>query len=217
MAINYVSTDTATLFEAATGNAKLLELLWGDHLSVLETAGTRTKVKARGKTGFVNTGEIGDQSLLEVYFIDVGQGDGVLIRTPDDRHIMLDGGYDRSKQPTGKNAADFVSGLDHRAIEGISGGRVGVCDSQGEPIGDQLQGTDANLHGENLTVRTQYLARARRLHTCRSTQAPISLPRSMAPPGRSQSDRFAPSGLRRTRTFERDGSGSRTLISAYPR
>ncbi len=108
MAIKYVSTDTATLFEAATGNAKLLELLWGDHLSVLETAGTRTKVKARGKTGFVNTGEIGDQSLLEVYFIDVGQGDGVLIRTPDDRHIMLDGGYDRSKQPTGKNAADFV-------------------------------------------------------------------------------------------------------------
>ncbi len=45
---------------------------------------------------------------LEVYFIDVGQGDGVLIRTPDNRHIMLDGGFDRTKQPTGKNAADFV-------------------------------------------------------------------------------------------------------------
>ena len=108
MAIKYVSTDTTPLFEAATGNEKLLELLWGDHLNVLGVAGARTQVKSRGKTGFVDTNAIGDESLLEVYLIDVGQGDGVLIRTPDNRHIMLDGGFDRSKQPTGKNAADFV-------------------------------------------------------------------------------------------------------------
>jgi beta-lactamase superfamily II metal-dependent hydrolase len=108
MAIKYVSTDTTTLFEAATGNKRLLELLWGDHLKILGVAGPRTKVSSRGKTGFVNTNAIGDESLLEVYFIDVGQGDGVLIRTPDNRHIMLDGGFHRAKQPTGKNAADFV-------------------------------------------------------------------------------------------------------------
>lgn len=108
MATKYVSTETTTLFEAATGNQKLLELLWGDHLTVLGAAGARAKVKARGKTGFVDSNAIGDESLLELYFIDVGQGDGVLIRTPDNRHIMLDGGFDRSKQPTGKNAADFV-------------------------------------------------------------------------------------------------------------
>ena len=46
--------------------------------------------------------------MLEVYFIDVGQGDGVLIVTPDRRHIMIDGGYPRDKQNTGKSAADFV-------------------------------------------------------------------------------------------------------------
>ena len=108
MASKYVSMDTTPLFIAATGNKTLLELLWGDHLTVLDVAGPRTKVKARGKTGFVNADAIGDESLLEVYFIDVGQGDGVLIRTPEDRHIMLDGGFDRTKQPTGKNAADFV-------------------------------------------------------------------------------------------------------------
>ena len=39
---------------------------------------------------------------------DVGQGDGVLIKTPDFRHIMIDGGNPREKQNTGKNAADFV-------------------------------------------------------------------------------------------------------------
>jgi beta-lactamase superfamily II metal-dependent hydrolase len=108
MALKYVSTNTTPLFETATGNRKLLELLWGDHLEVLSIVGSRTRVSTRGKTGFVNTDAIGDESLLEVYFIDVGQGDGVLIRTPDNRHIMLDGGFDRRKQPTGKNAADFV-------------------------------------------------------------------------------------------------------------
>ena len=65
-------------------------------------------MRARGKNGFVSNSALGDESLLEVYFIDVGQGDGVLIRTPDGRHIMIDGGYKRASQPTGKNAADFV-------------------------------------------------------------------------------------------------------------
>lgn len=108
MAIKYVSAETAPLFAAASGNETLLELLWGDHLTVLDEGASRLKVKARGKVGFVSTSLIGDESLLEVYFIDVGQGDGVLIRTPDDRHIMIDGGYKRASQPTGKNAADFV-------------------------------------------------------------------------------------------------------------
>ena len=64
MAIQYVSTDTTPLFEAATGNKKLLELLWGDHIAVLSAAGSRTKVSTRGKTGFVDPDAIGDESLL---------------------------------------------------------------------------------------------------------------------------------------------------------
>jgi beta-lactamase superfamily II metal-dependent hydrolase len=111
MAEKYVASETTPLYEAATGNKKLLELLWGDPLTVLEgdEGASRWKVRARGgRTGFVSTSAIGDESLLEVYFIDVGQGDGILIRTPDHRHIMIDGGFKRASQPTGKNAADFV-------------------------------------------------------------------------------------------------------------
>jgi beta-lactamase superfamily II metal-dependent hydrolase len=65
-------------------------------------------VKARGREGWVKTSDLGTESLLEVYFIDVGQGDGVLLRTPDHRHILIDGGWPRRNQDTGKNAADFV-------------------------------------------------------------------------------------------------------------
>jgi hypothetical protein len=68
----------------------------------------RVEVKARGKTGWVKKEDLGGESLLEVYFIDVGQGAGVLIKTPEFRHIMIDGGNPREKQNTGKNAAEFV-------------------------------------------------------------------------------------------------------------
>src|SRR5262245_37020106 len=108
MPVKYLSAETAPLYAADTGNKKLLELLWGDRVNVLQAGTPRARVKARGKEGFVSTADLGDQSLLEIYFIDVGQGDGILIRTPDDRHLMIDGGYKRASQPTGKNAADFV-------------------------------------------------------------------------------------------------------------
>ena len=111
MKTEYISKDSAPFYKAATGNERLLELLWGDRVVYDETQGVtngRIKARARGWNGFVNKSDLGPDSLLEIYFIDVGQGDGVLIRTPEDKHIMIDGGYKRASQPTGKNAADFV-------------------------------------------------------------------------------------------------------------
>src|SRR5690606_23651976 len=87
-----------------------IELLWGDRVELLSQRkqNGRYKVKARGVEGYVAAEDLGDESLLEIYFIDVGQGDGILIRTPDNKHILIDGGYKRSSKPSGKNAADFV-------------------------------------------------------------------------------------------------------------
>jgi hypothetical protein len=107
MTIKYISTDTASFYPSPTGK-KSMELLWGDRLEILAPGSRRVKVRARGKTGFVDRRTIGDESLLEIYFIDVGQVDGILIRSPDHRNVMIDGGYKRASQPTGKNAADFV-------------------------------------------------------------------------------------------------------------
>lgn len=108
MATKYIAVDTTRLYSSATGNKAILHLLWGDRVEVLQAGASRAKVRARGKTGYVDKTALGETSLLEVYFIDVGQGDGVLIRTPDHRHIMIDGGFKRDSQPTGKNAADFI-------------------------------------------------------------------------------------------------------------
>ncbi len=106
--IKYVAVPIALLYAQASGSRRRIELLWGDRVHVLEASGARWRVRARGITGYVEPGLLGDTSLLEVYFIDVGQGDGVLIRFPDDRHVLIDGGYNRARQQTGRNAADFV-------------------------------------------------------------------------------------------------------------
>jgi len=108
---DYISKDTTPLYTESGGSKTVCHLLWGDGVRFEGAAGNgdRRKVKARGgRTGFVNKSALEGTSLLEFYFIDVGQGDGVLIKTPGFRHIMMDGGYPRSVQDTGKNAADFV-------------------------------------------------------------------------------------------------------------
>lgn len=113
--IDYVKSDTAR-FDAIVSRrgqperTNKIELLWGDRVRVTgngRSAG-EAKVKARGREGYVKRTDLGGEPLLEIYFIDVGQGDGVLIVTPDRRHLMIDGGWPRRNQPSGKNAADFI-------------------------------------------------------------------------------------------------------------
>lgn len=127
MIIQYVRKDTTPLYKDVAGEAVLFDLLWGDRVELLSNDGGQVvQAKARGRRGYVKRADLGNKSLLEIYFIDVGQGDGVLIRTPDNRHLLIDGGYKRSAQPTGKNAADFVDwkfyrdyGMDHIALDAL--------------------------------------------------------------------------------------------------
>lgn len=110
---DYISTDTAVLFDnpaPVSKEPKRFHLLWGDGVEVLQAGSPRTQVRARGRnrTGWVDNTCLGGNSLMEFYFIDVGQGDGILIKTPDFQHIAIDGGWPRVNQDSGKNAADFV-------------------------------------------------------------------------------------------------------------
>lgn len=107
-----VSVDTCKLDNGT-------HLLWGDRVKVLEQddgpgGAARVKIRGRGTTGWVRRDVLGGKELLELYFIDVGQGDGILIVTPEGHHLLMDGGHQRSKQQTGKSAADFVDWKFHR-------------------------------------------------------------------------------------------------------
>lgn len=86
----------------------LAELLWGDPVHVLDDSSDPVKVRAREREGFLPADRLTDEGLLEIYVIDVGQGDGVLFRTPDDRWHLVDAGRPNRNQMTGKGAANFI-------------------------------------------------------------------------------------------------------------
>ena len=107
--LKYLNKNVAPLYTIEEPAKKIIELLWGDQFRIESGPddGYYTGY-GRGIHGRVKVEDLGDESLLEFYFIDVGQGDGILIRTPDNKHILIDGGYARKSQPSNKNAADFV-------------------------------------------------------------------------------------------------------------
>jgi beta-lactamase superfamily II metal-dependent hydrolase len=71
-------------------------LFVGEWTKQLEDVGDEVRVRFRGGEGYVPKRHLGKKRVLEIYFIDVGQGDSVLIQTPDDKRFLIDGGTDRS-------------------------------------------------------------------------------------------------------------------------
>jgi hypothetical protein len=106
MALKYVKPFTARLADEA--GKRVMTLLWGDPVDVLDGAGDRVRVRARKREGFLPRAALADTGVLELYVIDVGQGDGVLVRTPDDRWHLIDAGIANEDQMTKKGAANFI-------------------------------------------------------------------------------------------------------------
>lgn len=106
MPVKFVSAFTADLRDE--NGDRLTELLWGDPVHVLDDSGDPVEVRARTRRGFLPADALTDTGLLEIYVIDVGQGDGVLFRTPDDRWHLMDAGVANRSQMTGKGAANFI-------------------------------------------------------------------------------------------------------------
>ena len=72
-------------------------LLWGDWLKLRQNRqGKWREVSARGARGWMHEDDYQRDRLLEVVFVDVGQGDGALVVTPEDEHIVIDAGVDDS-------------------------------------------------------------------------------------------------------------------------
>jgi competence protein ComEC len=81
------------LYQTASGLKHNTIMIYGDEVDMLGLEqNNRTKVRFRGKTGWINKSDIMNNAVLEFYFIDVGQGDSVFIVTPARKKILIDGG-----------------------------------------------------------------------------------------------------------------------------
>jgi len=91
--IQFIGFPEATLYSKSNaGSKKVKKLLWGDWAKVLDTKGNYIKIHCRNANGWVHKKKLQQNRLLEINFIDVGQGDGCFIVTPKDEFIVIDAG-----------------------------------------------------------------------------------------------------------------------------
>lgn len=94
MATKFAAYPTALIFDQPNGKPKK-QLLWGDYVALTGPASNGWQpVKSRGVAGFMAEATLTDERLLEIVFVDIGQGDGALVITPDDRHLLIDAGQE---------------------------------------------------------------------------------------------------------------------------
>lgn len=75
------------------GKKPVQQLLWGDWLSVKSVGPDGwLEVNARGEDGWMHDSTVQPNRCLEITFVDIGQGDGAILSTPDDRHVIVDTG-----------------------------------------------------------------------------------------------------------------------------
>ncbi len=122
MATDFAFAGPGKIFirEAPKPRGKIVQqLVWGDWIRVLSRSRERAgwlQVRGRGKEGWLRVDEVQEERLLEINFVDVGQGDGAFIVTPDDQFALVDAG-------AGDNMRRFLSWrfnlkLDRRAERG---------------------------------------------------------------------------------------------------
>lgn len=91
----YAASPLVTVFEKPSGGKKVANLFLGEWMKILDapipTQG-RVHVRYRGGAGYVERDDVSRKRHLEVFFIDVSQGDGILIQTSEDRRILIDAG-----------------------------------------------------------------------------------------------------------------------------
>lgn len=92
MDIRYAGYPGAFVFERPGGTKKIQHLLWGDWMRVEGEEDDWLLIHSRGCDGYVHKKNVQTNALLEVNFVDIGQGDGSFLVMPDGRFVLIDAG-----------------------------------------------------------------------------------------------------------------------------
>ena len=119
----YVSVSSTVLRKSGSKSSTALNhLLLGDWMLYLgEETANWAKMKCRGCKGWIPKADFTENRLLEINFVDIGQGDGCHIVTPEDEIMLIDAGE-------GDNMYRFLSwryNLRGRKVVGVDGVQEG--------------------------------------------------------------------------------------------
>ncbi|MDX1388099.1 MAG: hypothetical protein R3344_02865 [Acidobacteriota bacterium] len=95
MALRYVSTRSTVLHPDSETDSQDLVLIFGDEVDTtggVDPGSGRHEVVYRHRTGWVRSDRLTTRHPLELYFIDVGEGDSTFVVTPAGKKILIDGG-----------------------------------------------------------------------------------------------------------------------------
>ena len=101
-------------------------LILGDYVKYLgEKNGDWVKVRSRRSTGWIKEEWVTSKRLLEINFVDIGQGDGCHVVTPDDEIILIDAGEGTGFDGSGgDNMVRFLNwryNVRNRKVAGVDG------------------------------------------------------------------------------------------------
>jgi beta-lactamase superfamily II metal-dependent hydrolase len=88
----WAAFPAASIFKDPTGRATVGQALWGDFVLLTgPKQNGRFPVRSR-RVGWMDEDDLQDERLLEIVFVDIGQGDGILLVTPEDHKMLIDAG-----------------------------------------------------------------------------------------------------------------------------
>ena len=110
----YVKANSTQLVEDVKRKKKPKHaLLWGDAVTDVDTHpdGEHILGTAHTHRGLVALKDLQPKplDLLEIYVIDVGQGDAILFRSPDGKWHLIDGGPPKTRSLLGEGARNFLA------------------------------------------------------------------------------------------------------------
>lgn len=94
----YAAVNEATIYESVSngiGKKPINKILMGTYVEIESKNGDWYKVITAGPNGWMRSADLTDQMGLKIFFLDVGQGDGVLLEVGKLK-ILIDGGPNNS-------------------------------------------------------------------------------------------------------------------------
>jgi mRNA degradation ribonuclease J1/J2 len=96
MARKFVADITQTFQFDQDGEPRKFVLTFGDEVNTLDgpapSGSEFRRVEYRGRAGEWKEPPLTDKRTLEMYFLDVGQGDAAFVVTPNNTKVLVDGG-----------------------------------------------------------------------------------------------------------------------------